>query len=236
LPLSDLLCPQCGLGWDIDNIIDTEVRHKTEVIPLDKFVGKTLNEVKKHYKGITDAIYRMQSDIIIRNDKHIDLSPKYLNATKDWEKGIVKNERGWISEKDGITDSYVIQEGDEGFFNMWTYFHSSCNRKDLEESYREKFQKIFEDAGFKDIELTAITNKYCECNHCAPWYEVSTKQGEFSIGWRKRVIDIDWGGIQLENVDELFKNEDVTKGPTNIHAWGWDKAKDYLSLIYDLLK
>lgn len=245
LPLPGLKCAHCGTPWEIQNCHDTVAWHTTEVFPLTEFVGKTLRDVKAAYGQRDNTIYGMQSDILIRNDKHIDLSPKYPNPEHDWEKSIVKNERGWRDEKGGITDDYVIQVGDEGFFNVWKFFHHACNRAHLHQEEERQFKGIFEKAGFKDIRMVSLPNEYCPCDHCAPWFNVNTEFGTIKIGWRKRVINIDWsaatetlkacGQLPKKSILSLFKDEDVTKGNTYIHAWGWEKAQDYLGRIYNLL-
>ncbi len=238
LPEPDLFCPQCEKGWTIDNCYDVVVYHNTEVFPLADFVGRTLDEVKLAYGLKSDAIYRMQPDILVRNDKYIDLSPKYPNPEADWEKGIVVNERGWIDKKwldtrYGVADSYVIQEGDEGFFNVWKYFHKECNGNHLAAEEEKKFREIFEKAGFKVSKMTQLPNQYCPCEKCAPWYDVETEFGTVRIGWRKRVINIDWNKLSsTKTFPHLFEKEDVTKWEDGIHAWSWEKAEDYLSHIH----
>lgn len=248
VPLPDLKCNHCGKGWTIENIDDVVVwEDYFQKISLADFVGQTFADIKKHFHSLTDAIYRMQPETLIRNDAHIDLSPKYPDAEEDWKKRQVKNEFGWLGVKDGITDEYVIKKGDDGRFNIWKYFHKACNRKNLEETYREKFRQIFEAAGFKDIRISAIENQYCKGDHCAPWYHVNTENGTILIGWRKRVINIDWSNLAIDEEDRykempnhdlshLFEKENVTKGRTSIHAWGWGKAKEYLARIYEQIK
>jgi hypothetical protein len=246
LPLPGLKCAHCGMHWEIQNCHDTVVWHATEVFPLTEFVGKTLRDVKVEYEQSDDAIYRLQQyDIIIRNDKHIDLSLKYPNPEHDWEESIVKNERGWLDEKDGITDDYVVQEGDEGFFNVWKFFHNTCNRAHLYQEEERQFRGIFEKVGFKDIRMESLPNEYCPCDHCAPWFNVNTEFGPIKIGWRKRVINIDWGAatetlkacdqLPKKSILSLFKDEDVTKDNTYIHAWSLEDAQDYLGRIYGFL-
>ena len=182
----------------------------------------------------------MQSDILIRNDRFIDLSPKYPDAEKEWQKGLLANEMGWVSERDGITDDYVIQEEDEGRFSVWKYYHSICNREDLKIFEEQRFREVFTQAGFKINYMDAISNQYCPCDGCAPWFVVETEFGPITIGWRKRVISIDWSeSIQTDaharEITAQFEGENVTKGSTSIHAWGWDKAKEYLSRIRQTL-
>jgi hypothetical protein len=241
IPPTKLRCAHCGKRWDIHNCDDTVVKHATEVFSLVEFVGQTLGDVKKAYAKKRRALYQMQRDILIRHDRFIDLSLRYPNPEHEWEKDIVKNETGWVSERDGITDRYVIKEGDEGFFNVWKYYHSECNRKHMEEKQEREFREIFAKAGFTEIQMISLPNEYCPCEHCPPWFDVTTELGTFKIGWRKRVVCINWNntvpateGYQCLTY-KLFEDEDVTKGEGYIHAWGYDKATDYLARLHDLL-
>jgi hypothetical protein len=237
LPLPGVTCPHCGRSWGITNCHDTVVRHLREDYSLQEFVGQTLGDVKAAYAARTDAVYRMQPDILIRNDRFVDLSPEYPETDDEWKKGLVINEGGWVSESDGITDDYVIQDGDEGFFNVWQYFHSTCNRENLKTSEEQRFREVFTKAGFDVQGMEAIPNQYCGCDSCAPWFVVCTEYGPVTIGWRKRVINIDWNELNIPDTHPpgfsyLFEDEDVTKGAGGIHAWGWDKATEYLSRIH----
>jgi hypothetical protein len=64
------------------------------------------------------------------------------------------------------------------------------------------------------------------------WLIVTTNRGRIKIGWRKRVINIDWSGSEVTAYSaELFPGEDVTKGERYIHAWGYEKAKEYIAKI-----
>lgn len=65
-----------------------------------------------------------------------------------------------------------------------------------------------------------------------PWFLVTTSVGPIKIGWRKRVISIDWSQtIVPKTAEELFKEEDTTKDGKLIHAWTYAKAKEYLKVI-----
>ena len=237
LPNEDVSCPVCKKTWQIGNCHDTVVRHETKDFSLNDLAGRTLGEVKTIYGSRTDAIYRMQPDVLIRHDRFIDTSPRYPGSTKDWEQSIVKNERGWVSEKDGIDDNYVVQTGDEGFFNVWTYYHGDCNQLERSFSEEQRFREVFQKAGFQYLVLEHLPNQYCPSERCAPWFKVKTELGTVLIGWRKRVINIDWSELNSngKNISSLFEGEDVTKSPTSIHAWGWDKATDYLMRVRSLL-
>ncbi|MBU3905306.1 MAG: hypothetical protein KJ906_04135 [Nanoarchaeota archaeon] len=232
-------CNRCKDTWTIENVADVVKWEDDQVITISDFIGKPLMDLVKNYQNRTDALYRINRDRLIRNDTHIDTSLKYPDTEDEWEKTIVKNKNGWLGAEDGITPKYVIQEGDESYMDIWKFYHKSCNETRLEEEFGQKFEETFKEAGFKDIKLNAIKNKYCPdeaCGHCAPWFEVDTEYGSMTIGWRKRVISIDWVDSDMKSkIDasgDIFKDEDVTKCSAGIHAWGWDKAKDYLSRIH----
>lgn len=65
-----------------------------------------------------------------------------------------------------------------------------------------------------------------------PWFVVTTTVGRFTIGWRKRVISIDWTQtVGTADSKTLFAAEDVTKEAKLIHAWSLDKAREYIAAI-----
>lgn len=60
------------------------------------------------------------------------------------------------------------------------------------------------------------------------------------MGWRKHVISIEWQeNYKPFDMNELFGTEDVTKweedGKRGIHAWGKDKAYEYLKKVLDVV-
>lgn len=84
------------------------------------------------------------------------------------------------------------------------------------------------------VYVKEITNGYCSAPCCAhrPWFIVTTKVGPITIGWRKRVIVVDWSKSDVtKDAWDLFGKEDTTKEGRMIHAWGYDKAKEYVVAI-----
>jgi len=89
------------------------------------------------------------------------------------------------------------------------------------------------------IFVEEIPNGYCSrwcCRHL-PWFIVTTKVGRIRIGWRKRVICIEWEDtIGTKTSEELFAEEDTTKGERMIHAWSIENAKRYIDKILGIQK
>lgn len=99
-------------------------------------------------------------------------------------------------------------------------------------AYKEKSDIL---ALFQEpIFIKEIPNEYCNrycCKHL-PWFIVTTTRGPITIGWRKRVLQIDWCESDIDSAAEkLFPDEDVTKGIHYIHAWGLEKAAEYIQTI-----
>lgn len=82
------------------------------------------------------------------------------------------------------------------------------------------------------IWVKEIENGYSKDHVNSPWLDVYTKIGPITIGWRSSVISIDWEGSDNKTpADELFPNEQCTKYGRLIHAWGLEKARDYIGRI-----
>lgn len=114
--------------------------------------------------------------------------------------------------------------------------HPDCVRIQQEREQRAKFEACFKEAGFFAY-LRNITNGYGGTGYpYLDWYEAQTVFGPIRIGWRKRVISIEYHGVTTpENKVRLeAKNliqDDVTRDGHLVHAWGYEKAVKYLRLI-----
>ena len=105
------------------------------------------------------------------------------------------------------------------------------NKKEEREAHIDKLKDLFKEAGFESIYVKVIDNQYS--NHPVyfsnPWIEVTTTKGLIKIGWRKRVINLDWSESDINVYAEtLFAQENVTKGDKLIHCWSYEKAIEYL--------
>lgn len=94
----------------------------------------------------------------------------------------------------------------------------------------EEFKSIFCLAEIDVKEWIAIPNKYWPetpeyYNNASHWYLADTKYGFIQIGWRKRVISIDWSRTSVRHI---VTEDEVTKSVTYVHAWKNIKAIEYL--------
>ena len=233
IPPEHVICPECHNSWTIENCHDAVRVHSSEHLSLPEFVGRPLFQVEQAFSMRTDAVYQMQRDILVRNDVFINRRPN-----PDFP-NLRINERGWVGDREGINSSYKVGFDDELFFNVWRFYHKECNRVKLEKDERKSFLDMFKRAGFTGVELKPIPNEYWQNDYSAPWFLAVTEHGVFKIGWRKRVINIDWDDIDCGGVDvtpyRLFKGENTTKGTHFIHAWGGAKAIEYLSQMREQL-
>ena len=67
----------------------------------------------------------------------------------------------------------------------------------------------------------------------SPWFKVTTPIGHFKIGWRKRVIVVDWSETEVDVWAENLFADDVTKNGQMIHAWSYDKASEYIGCLFN---
>ena len=106
----------------------------------------------------------------------------------------------------------------------------------LSEKYRqdgeEATARLIGLFGDRKIFIERIENQYWPENIHEPWLIVTTDKGHIMIGWRKRVISIDWSrSVVSASADELFPGENVTKDGRSIHAYGYEKAQEYIDKI-----
>lgn len=127
-------------------------------------------------------------------------------------------------------ESYFINQKSEEIIRLLrknTIVNSDQHKNEL----KEEKDKIISCFGGIHIYVKPIDNGYGK-NSLNPWFEVTTSKGIIVIGWRHRVINIDWEKSDIKDkADDLFPNENVTKDHKSIHAYGYDKATQYLRLL-----
>jgi len=232
LPRVNTICPYCGKGWDIDNVDDSVFRNSTfKYVPIKAkkyydFTGLPIKMFWDFMENVKPVNYYHQIDgSAVRNDKYIDNSPH-----PDY-KTIKVNPVGLINKN--IDETYILRPNDEVGFWVSECYHTDCNKKNLNERNLDEFKLIFFKAGIDYIVVENVPNEYCgdpACSVCSDWFIFHTDYGKIKIGWRKRVMNIDWSDIGNVNGEELFKGSDVTYGKTYRHAW------DEKSAVNDLKK
>jgi hypothetical protein len=70
--------------------------------------------------------------------------------------------------------------------------------------------------------------RYAEIRASSPWWLVKTYAGLVKIGWRKRVLNIDWSDTPIR---AIITDDDVTKTETLVHAYSDLKAVEYLQKL-----
>lgn len=100
----------------------------------------------------------------------------------------------------------------------------------------EQVRAIFTVARLRAEKLWQLTNRYWPDSYLkeraeSPWWLVRTRIGLIVIGWRKRVINIDWSDTEVRGI---VTSDDVTKDSTHVHAWDESKAVEYLRSLYQL--
>lgn len=112
-------------------------------------------------------------------------------------------------------------------------YHKVCSRYNMIDIATKEFKDIFSKVyDLHDLEFRAIPNQYDNWEGYEPWFIVTTPNGDIKIGWKKRVINIEWLD-NYKHFTEKFEDENVTRqfddGKRLIHAWGRDKCTEYLT-------
>lgn len=99
--------------------------------------------------------------------------------------------------------------------------HAHCNRMLVVLKETEIFRQILANAQIPVNDMFAIPNRYWSSEDAPPWFRVITPKGAIVLGWRKRVICLDWSrsAIEVGGVD-VVKDERITHGPRMCHCYG----------------
>jgi len=85
-----------------------------------------------------------------------------------------------------------------------------------------------------------IENRYWPCSKeydelRSPWLRVTTPHGPIVLGWRKRVIHIEWQDTNLDvNGKDAVAEEWITHGDRMCHAWSYTQAAACLERLFNL--
>lgn len=69
------------------------------------------------------------------------------------------------------------------------------------------------------ILVEEIPNRYWPKGRGHPWLQVTTRHGRFIVGWRKRVIHVEWTDTVIKKrAEELFPDAETTMGDFYMHV------------------
>lgn len=113
-------------------------------------------------------------------------------------------------------------------------FTSDYYPKHAEESKWSFFDGIFSEAGVPVDAHWELANGYWPRAYVKdvienPWWLVLTPIGLIEIGWRKRVISINWEATGLPH---MVTSDAVTKDEYHVHACSREKAVEYLKALF----
>lgn len=224
---SDAVCTCCGRGWDISDCHKFIPKGDYEYIPANRFVGKTPEQMEAYLNICNiDRRYRyyLSGDRRLRNDIYIDMSigKEEYKARNN----IPENEYGQIN----YSEDYVIGRGDCIAFQKASYLHPNCSQTLINREVKKEFEKALKEADIKWVNFDYVKNEYGSARYNGDWFLFYTEFGPLRIGWRKRVIEIDWKRIDRD-FGFLFEDEKVTIYKTGVHAWSYEKLAEYLKKI-----
>ncbi len=104
---------------------------------------------------------------------------------------------------------------------------------------KEEATSLMTLAGFVVEETYELVNQYWpnvadydNIRRESPWFLFLTEEGLIQVGWRKRVLNIDWSGSDYRaTVEEPITQDDTTKTDTCVHAWNLGDAVKYLTTL-----
>jgi len=102
----------------------------------------------------------------------------------------------------------------------------------------DKLRAVFLLAGLEVKSFHKLPNGYCGDTCCLhrPWALAETKYGLIKIGWRKRIISIEWPKEAEVHGKNVKSNEEswITDWENGVHTYGWAKAVEYLGKFAEL--
>lgn len=99
-----------------------------------------------------------------------------------------------------------------------------------QEEQRDLLDCFVDEAIYVELIPNGYCSEYC-CRHL-PWFRVTTRKGILELGWRKRVISLDWSATTIKQTGkELFPNRTMTLGDDYLHASGYEDLKNCIATL-----
>ena len=104
---------------------------------------------------------------------------------------------------------------------------------------KENVKAYFSLAGIEILEIEPLVDQYygglhdpetfCKRPQECCWWFIQTKVGWIKLGWRKRVVEIDWSYTSIR--EKVTNDENVTSETNYVHAWDEAKLLEYLRVL-----
>lgn len=135
--------------------------------------------------------------------------------------------RGWAL--DNVRDYYKQNRDDPAR-------HKKCQELHVIEREQKEIKGILDRSEIPYTAMVMIPNQYHpnpDPTYYGPWFMVDTPAGRFQIGWRKRVISIDWSDTTFTATGaDVVESPDITHWEQGVHAYGADKAVEALRRMF----
>lgn len=202
LPTENIYCAHCGAHWHIDNLDDYCIQ--SETIPAAEFMGSVGYHVAEGLiKYLVKDVIEGRTD----GDNKNELSEQFLAE---------QTGRRWTIHSD---------DGKVTYYTFTKYYHNKCHNEVIRQENASSFIPAIEKAGFKAHGWVRTRNEYGSKEYRGDWLMVDTQHGLLRVGWRKRVINIDYSGIDpyyLPVTEETF-------GPGYEHVSGYEELTKALA-------
>jgi hypothetical protein len=109
-------------------------------------------------------------------------------------------------------------------------------REEMLDGSRKEVESILSLSGLSPTRMWELANQYWPLSPAyddvrRPWWLADTSIGLVRIGWRKRVLEIDWSATPHQFI---VTDGDVTKDMQMVHAYSTSKAVEYLTRLREL--
>lgn len=109
-------------------------------------------------------------------------------------------------------------------------------RERMREESQAEVESVLTLAGLKPERMWELANGYWPLAPTyddvrKPWWLAQTSLGLIRIGWRKRVMSLEWDATPHRGV---VTDDEVTKSETMVHAYAPAKAVEYLTRLREM--
>lgn len=192
---ADVVCVHCQQPWTVENSSDCHLSDRNDYTLISGLgggiAGLTLAEVREKIESETDGVAKliMRQHNVLKSHRFIDMTPTKHDPNRP------KNKDGWARSDNYGDDwpkidwnTYVVQVGDQLYFDRYTFIHSACRIDRATKSARLKIENAFREAGIVVSGSVAVPNHRGTEAYGGKWFIVDTDKGLFYVGWRKSVM------------------------------------------------